>query len=85
MRVMEKIEYRTYIINESVFVLRHSLEALRDYYGGITPKEVDTKLGKLIEELTSMLDYSDEFKDWDIDDYNFYKVVKYKNFLEESK
>ena len=82
---MEKIEYRTYIINESVHVLRHTLQALRDYYGGITPKEVDKKLEQLIDDLSAMLDFSDEFKDWDIDDYDFYKVVKYNNFLEENK
>lgn len=75
---MKKIEYRTYILNESVYVLRHSLEALRDYYRGITPKIVDEKLELLINELAKMLDYSDEFKNWDIDDYNFYKVIKYK-------
>ena len=35
---MEKVEYRTYFLNESIYVLHHSLEALRDYYHGITPK-----------------------------------------------
>lgn len=75
---MEKVEYRTYILNESIYVLRHSLEALRDYYYGITPKAIEQKLEQLINELTKMLDYSDEFKNWDIDDYDFYKVIKYK-------
>lgn len=77
---MKKIEYRTYVLNESIYVLRHSLEALRDYYNGITPKAIDNKLEQLIDELTEMLDYSDEFKSWDIDDYDLYKVIKYKQF-----
>lgn len=66
---------KEYEVNESVLVTYHVLDSLYQQFFGMYPKNVGKEVINLINNLRDILEHNEDFKDYDIKDYNYFEKV----------